>query len=267
MDHGGPAPAATVAQAPAPRGPHSSARCQATDLPLPSTTAISGAGSWSATSSWPTTPIAATARQPVPGRLAPDGGQPDQNRPNDPVTEMNPMRLRRRRRQHRRAAADVAVARLHGVRRVGRVLAARGRCRRQGAAAGDHARPRARHHLCRHAPDAAGEHPVRRRRHAAPTRCRTTARSPACSRPRRRAWRLQRHHPHRGALQRGRQERPRAIRRHLHARTAGGVDGRAARGGRGTARSCSTCRSTCACRAATSSAAASTTPAAARSRC
>jgi hypothetical protein len=93
MDHGGPAPAATVAQAPAPRGPHVFGPVQATDLPLPDDRNNRRRQLVENVQLADHTYCSYRTSSQYPVGSRPMADNPDQNRPNDPVASMNPMRL------------------------------------------------------------------------------------------------------------------------------------------------------------------------------
>ncbi len=93
MDHGASAPAATVAQAPAPRGPHFFGQVQASDLPLPDDRNNRRRQLVENVQLADHTYCSYRTSSQYPVGSRPMTENPDQNRPNDPVASMNPMRL------------------------------------------------------------------------------------------------------------------------------------------------------------------------------
>jgi hypothetical protein len=93
MDHGAPAPAATVAQAPAPRGPHFFGQVRATDLPLPEDRNNRRRQLVENVQLADHTYCSYRTSSQYPVGSRPMTENPDQNRPNDPVASTNPMRL------------------------------------------------------------------------------------------------------------------------------------------------------------------------------
>jgi hypothetical protein len=93
MDHGAPAPAATVAQAPAPRGPHFFGQVQASDLPLPDDRNNRRRQLVENVQLADHTYCSYRTSSQYPVGSRPMTENPDQNRPNDPVASTNPMRL------------------------------------------------------------------------------------------------------------------------------------------------------------------------------
>nr|WP_307727348.1 choice-of-anchor X domain-containing protein [Telluria mixta] len=93
MDHGAPVPAAAVAQAPAPRGPHFFGQVQATDLPLPDDRNNRRRQLVENVQLADHTYCSYRTSSQYPVGSRPMTENPDQNRPNDPVASTNPMRL------------------------------------------------------------------------------------------------------------------------------------------------------------------------------
>ena len=93
MDHGAPAPAAAVAQAPSPRGPHFFGQVQASDLPLPDDRTNRRRQLVENVQLADHTYCSYRMSSQYPVGSRPMTENPDQNRPNDPVASTNPMRL------------------------------------------------------------------------------------------------------------------------------------------------------------------------------
>ena len=93
MDHGAPAPAATVAQAPAPRGTQVFGQVQARDLPLPDDRNNRRRQLVENVQLADHTYCSYRTSSQYPVGSRPMTENPDQNRPNDPVASTNPMRL------------------------------------------------------------------------------------------------------------------------------------------------------------------------------
>jgi hypothetical protein len=93
MDHDGPAPVAAAAQAPAPRGPQFFGQVQAGSLPLPDDRASRRRQLVANVELADHTYCSYRASSQYPVGSRPMADNPDQNRPNDPVASMNPMRL------------------------------------------------------------------------------------------------------------------------------------------------------------------------------
>ncbi len=93
MDHGGPAPVAASAQAPASRGPQFFGQVQAAGVPLPDDRASRRRQLVENVQLADHTYCSYRASSQYPVGSRPMADNPDQNRPNDPVASMNPMRL------------------------------------------------------------------------------------------------------------------------------------------------------------------------------
>nr|WP_229519169.1 choice-of-anchor X domain-containing protein [Massilia rhizosphaerae] len=93
MDHDGAAPVAAAARAPAPRGPQFFGQVQAEGLPLPDDRASRRRQLVENVQLADHTYCSYRASTQYPAGSRPMTDNPDQNRPNDPVASMNPMRL------------------------------------------------------------------------------------------------------------------------------------------------------------------------------
>jgi hypothetical protein len=93
MDHDGAAPVTTAAQAPAPRGPQFFGQVQAGSLPLPDDRASRRRQLVENVQLADHTYCSYRTSSQYPVGSRPMADNPDQNRPNDPVASMNPMRL------------------------------------------------------------------------------------------------------------------------------------------------------------------------------